>query len=183
METLAITEYSKKKAVELRPYDINNRDNFLNNYRRKRKERNFFNDISSLSRSGKLNNDATGILNRVLSMMSIAEEMANAKASYINNTEGSMKIDTINYYTYEGLSRLIDFAPELNEYKSYWDEEYDYWLERNDVMLENILEHTKQFKGKRIVVLCGFSHKNILKKSLIEKSPEAGIEVKEYYDF
>ncbi len=180
-ETQAITEYLKNKHAELRPYDINGRDTFLNNYNRKRYERNFFKDINTLSKEGKLNTEAIDILNKILGMMNIADEMANQRASYINNHEGSQKIDTINFYTYSGLSLLIDSVPELNEYKSYWEQEHDYWQLRNDTMLKNILGYEKLFKGKKIVVLCGFSHKNILKNGLTGES-NGNIIVREFWE-
>lgn len=183
LETRAITKFQKGKDVSLRPYDISGRDIFLNDYNRKRNESNFFKDIHFLSRSEKLNNTAINILNKVLMMMSISEEMANAAASYINNLEGSKKIDTINYYTYTGLDKLIQSTPELSSYRSYWEDENKFWNERNSMMLENILEYSNYFAGKKIVVLCGLAHKNILKKGLVLKTKEENLNVKEYWEF
>jgi len=91
----------------------------------------------------------------------------------INSSEGSRKIDTINYYTYKGIRNLINSLPELSKYKSYWDEEYDFWEKRNQTMLKNILKFTKSYSGKKIVVLCGFAHKNLLVRGL-KKSSHSG---------
>lgn len=180
-ETMAITEYSKSKSVELRPYDINGRDIFLNDYRRKRNKRNLFSDIYTLTRNDKLNNESIDILNRVLSMMNITDKMANSTLSYMNSPEGSINIDTINYYSYAGLDRLIESTPELTDYRSYWDDEHSYWQKRNDVMIENILNHMRQFEKKTIVVLCGFSHKNILKEGLLKVGIENSV-VQEFWE-
>jgi hypothetical protein len=34
----------------------------------------------------------------------------------------------------------------------------DFWDKRNKVMAENIIEYTKEFEGKKIVVFMGFEH-------------------------
>jgi len=183
LETRAITKFLRYKNVELRPYDITGRDLFLNDQNRKTSEYNFFKDLDALYRSEKLNNESIGILNRILSMMNISQEMANSAASYINNNEGSMKIDTINYYSYIGLDKLIKSTPELSSYNIYWKNERKYWIERNEVMAQNILGYKNQFEGKRIVVLCGFAHKNILKNALTVKAKDGNFDVKEYWEY
>ncbi|MEO8210687.1 MAG: hypothetical protein ABI840_08995 [bacterium] len=181
LETSAISEYIKNKDVQLRPFDIVGGDIFFDDPVRKTNETNFFKDIQSLSgdKSKQLSGEGVSILEKYLSMMGIAEEMANAEISYINSPEGSTKIDTINYYSYVGLSLLINAVPELLQYKSYWDAEYDNWNKRNDSMLNNILKYEGFFEGKKIVVLCGFAHKNFLKKGLLKHKH---INVKEYWE-
>ncbi|MEO6694549.1 MAG: hypothetical protein ABIY50_11485 [Ignavibacteria bacterium] len=183
LETRAITKYQRDKKVELRPYDITGRDLFLNDEQRKNNEYNFFRRVEALYRSENLNNDAIEILNRILSMMNISQEMSNSAASYINNYEGSKKIDTINYYSYEGLDRLIKVTPELSDFNNYWEKEQKYWLERNMIMAENILKYKEEFAGKKIVVLCGFAHKNILKLTLEKKALANKFDVVEYWEF
>jgi len=182
-ETSAITNYLQTNRVQLRPYDINGRDFFLNDRERKRNERSFFNDIEYLSMNDKLNSDAINILNKILAMMSTSREMAFERSTYINSPEGSKKIDTINYYSYTGLSQLINSTPELSQYRSYWDEENNYWEKRNNVMLENIISYAKFFEGNTIVVFCGFAHKNLLKNGLLKNADEGNFEVMEFSEF
>lgn len=182
-ETAAITDYLKDNFVQIRPYDINGRDFFLDNVKRKSVESGFFNAIVNLYSNDQLDKKAKDMLNKISDMRSIAEEMSYSKLSYINSLEGSKKIDTINYYTYDGLKQLIEVTSELSEYKSYWKDEYDYWKKRNDTMINNILKFKDQFTGKKIIVLCGFAHKNILKNDLKRLSSEEDIEIKEYSDY
>lgn len=182
METNAVTEYKKNKSVQLRAIDIPGGDSFFDDPVRKINESNFFYDILYLSKSENenLNEEAIYFLDRIADMMNTADKMVNAKASYINSPEGSTNADTINYYTYSGLSRLIDLIPELSQYKTYWDNEYSNWNKRNNVMLENILKHKKYFNGKKIVVLCGFAHMNFLKAGILENSD---LILKEFWDY
>ncbi len=183
LETKAITKFLNEKHADLRPYDIPGRDLFLNDHTREKNQTNFFEDISILHRDNKLNDSALNIFNRVISMMNISEEMANSPATYINASEGSKKIDTINYYSYIGLDNLIKLTPELSPYYTYWQLENQYWNERNYTMLQNILNYEKTFAGKKIVVLCGFAHKNILKNGLAQKAKDNNFNVKEFWEY
>ncbi len=172
LETKAVTEYLKINPAELRPYDISGRDKFLDDPKRISQESDFFSEIASLNEKRSFNIQAAEIYMKISAMINSANEMSFEKASYINSPEGSNKIDTINYYTYEGLSSLISKTPELKNYGKYWNAECGFWEKRNKVMTENILKYLKYFKGKRIVVLCGFAHKNILKNGIIESQNE-----------
>ena len=86
-------------------------------------------------------------------------------------------------YSEKGLKNLIENTPELSKYSSYWKEECDYRDKRNNAMLYNILSISKEFNGKKILVMCGFSHKNFLAKELTDKSEEYELEVKELNDY
>lgn len=182
-ETMAITEYLKNNSADLRPYDLTGRDNILNERDRIRNQRNILHDIEMLSRSGTMSNYGIDILNKILSMMNTAEELANSPSSYFNSEEGSRKIDTINYYTYVGLSDLVNAEPGLEHYRDFRESERSFWNKRNDEMLKNILMFEKAYEGKKIVVLCGFSHKNFLVKNLKENSGRENFIVKQYYDY
>ena len=181
-ETSAISEYSIVNEVILRPYDIKGRDAFLDDSSRLRNQNLFFNDIVFLKENGKFNPEARKIYAGIDQMMNIAEEMSNSSLSYINSDEGNFKINIINFDTYEGITNLIKETPELSDYADYWKKEYDFWIERNDAMVKNILNFSKEFKGKKILVMCGFAHKTILLTELKLKSEEYNIEVKSLSD-
>jgi hypothetical protein len=182
-ETIAISKYSLVNSVKLRPYDINGRDIFLDDNKRRRNEANFFYDVEMLDESGKLNATAVSILSEIRSMMKLANEMSNSSATFINSAEGSSAIDTINHYTYNGLKMLIEQTDGLSKYKSYWDEEIEFVNKRNETMMKNILKYSRQFEGKKIIVLCGFAHKNYLMRNLSKISGKENFEVREFYEF
>ncbi|MBK8551227.1 MAG: hypothetical protein IPL53_09280 [Ignavibacteria bacterium] len=182
-ETIAITEYSKNNPVKLRPYDINGRDVFLDDPERQSYQYNFFNEIYTLNENKEFEPDAQTLYDKIQSMTVLAGEMSNARASYINSAEGSSGIDTINYYTYDGMKKLIEQTPVLSKYESYWKDEYEFTNKRNETMLKNILRFKEKFTGKRIIVLCGFAHKNYLKRNLNDVAAKEELLVKEYYEY
>ena len=180
LETSAVSEYLKNNTSLLRPYDISGRDKFLDDKKRLSDESDFFNDVSVLKEKGRLSREADQIYDKIFSMMNTAGNLSYSAASFINSTEGSSKIDTINYYTYDGLGLLISLTPELEKYRAYWDKECSYNEKRNRTMLRNILKIADLYEGKRIVVLCGFAHKNILING-INKSKNKKIVLKDFW--
>ena len=182
LETSAVTEYLKKHSAELRPYDISGRDKFLDDKKRLSAESDFFGDISGLKEKGSLSKEADQIYEKIFSMMNTAGDLSNSAASYINSPEGCSKIDTINYYTYDGLGLLISLTPGLEKYRSYWDKECSYKEKRNNAMLRNILKIADYYESKKIVVLCGFAHRNILING-INKSKNDKIVLKDFWNY
>jgi len=176
LETTAITEYKINHKVILRPYDISGRDSFMNDNIRMKTKSNLFKQINAL-RNSDANYDK---LIEFEKFIELAEEMSNSTATYINSNEGSIGIDSLNYLFYYGIEKMTNTFPELSDYKSFWKEEIDYWNKRNNVMLENISEIANIYKASRIVVLCGFAHKNFIKKGLKEKNKN--LIVKEYWE-
>jgi hypothetical protein len=56
----------------------------------------------------------------------------------------------------------------------------DFWDLRNKTMARNILEITRQYPGKRVVVLTGFFHRYYLLEELQKGN---SIQIKEYYAY
>jgi len=52
------------------------------------------------------------------------------------------------------------------------------WLQRNEIMVENIVKTAKKYTGKRLVVVTGCEHRYILRDLLKD---EESIELKEYW--
>lgn len=55
----------------------------------------------------------------------------------------------------------------------------DVWLERNKIMVNNILKASKEYKGKRLVVITGSEHRYILRDLLKDVN---SIDLKEYWE-
>ena len=183
LETRAITKYKENNNVILRPYDIEKRDDFLNNYERREKEISFFSMLDMLYSAGNLPSETENLLLSLITTMETAEFLSLSTPYNINKTESDSLIREINYYTYDGIRDIIESTPDLQEYKTYWDENYDFWISRNDVMVEKIIHFTEEFKGNRIIVLCGFSHKPYIKDGLVESGNRADLILKEYWEY
>ena len=181
-ETRAVTLYLESNNVHLRPYDITNRDNYLNSFRRRRMERSFFEKLTELYESGNMSSNASSIINGLINSMDYAEYLSYNTPFEINRPENDTLIKEINYYEFEAFHQLINETPELYEYGEYWQEHTNFWVMRNNAMVENIIRYAREFSGKRLIVLCGFSHKPYLQDGLKELVLNGEIIIKEYWE-
>lgn len=58
----------------------------------------------------------------------------------------------------------------------------NFWGLRNATKAKNIMTISEQNKGKKIVVLCGFTHRYYIIKKLKRLTKDKNIELKEYYE-
>lgn len=181
-ETRAITEYKKDHNVKLHPYDINGRDLFLNDFDRISLRNEIIYRINHL-RKNKFSSDTSAVWVNYETLIRLAYKMSDTNLTYINSDEGSFKIDSINTFTYKGIGKLLKVVPELKEYMDFWNKEIDFWNRRNESMLENIKKVLKENPGSRILLMCGFAHKNYLLKGLLEYAEENEINIKVYGDY
>jgi hypothetical protein len=181
-ETRAVTKYLLESKPLLRPYDIENRDHFLFNTNRRRTERNFFEELSSLYSDGDLSEDAFRLTDELMLSMDEAQSMTFSTPFHINQEENKEIIEKINYYDFEVVGDIIRSTPELSSYDTYWKEVNDFWMVRNNAMVENIKKHIKDFQGRRIIVLCGFAHKPYLEEGLKDLAYNGEIKIKNYWE-
>jgi len=65
-------------------------------------------------------------------------------------------------WMYNKWLEVIARTPALRQYYDFWKEDGDFWVRRNNAMVNNIADYIKTFKGKSIVVLTGSMHKYLL---------------------
>lgn len=181
-ETKAVTKYLETNNALLRPYDIANRDNYLNNLRRRRTERSFFEELTELYESGRMSSNVSELISGLMNSMNYAEYLSYNTPFEINRPENDTLIKEINYYDFQAFHQIIDETPELSEYEEYWQDHTNFWVMRNNAMIDNIIQYTKEFNGKRLIVLCGFSHKPYLKNGLKDLEDNGHITIKEYWE-
>jgi uncharacterized protein DUF5694 len=98
----------------------------------------------------------------------------------IINSEGVDRIVRMKHYMWDelmpqlspNLPRLGDLAAEFAFFR-------DEWHQRNRIMADNIAAQARKWPARRIVVLCGYEHRYILRDLL---SSQADIHLREFYE-
>jgi hypothetical protein len=158
----------------LRPYDIESRNKIYekNNYFNLQKE--LSKALSKADNDSLLNSEAKNLLIVIRSFGSISSSFSEEKPEVFNSSACDVSMGLKHYYDSEGLLLIVRSTPFLKEYINFCNWKSDFWRIRNDKMAENILNWCKVFKGKTIVVLCGFEHRyyllDILKNKIKEES-------------
>lgn len=77
---------------------------------------------------------------------------------------------------------IVDSLANARSFKPYYVKNKIFWRERNEKMVNNIIEYIQTYPGKRIVVLTGLLHKHNL-MDLLQQSPKSHLfKVVEFYD-
>lgn len=71
----------------------------------------------------------------------------------------------------------------LKEFEAFGTLADDFWARRNEEMTRNIIRHSKEFRGQRIVVLCGYEHRYYLRKRPREQEPKENFVLREYWTY
>ncbi len=70
------------------------------------------------------------------------------------------------YWMYVKELEVVGNNPALKPYYDFYKDDGEFWIRRNKRMTENIIGYVNEFKGKKIVVLTGATHKYILTDNL-----------------
>lgn len=76
-------------------------------------------------------------------------------------------------------NKILPKYPDYEELIELYKFSRDQWNERNKIMAENIMKAAEEYRGKRLVVLTGATHRYILRDLLKNKG---SIELKEYWE-
>lgn len=183
METKAVFSYLKTTKVLLRPYDIEGRNLFYAKHDYFNRETAMNKAMSGLYGQNNLVPEAKAILESLFAVANIRDACGQERPEVINSGACDKGVETKQYYAYKGISKVIELTPELKEHKAFWDLANDFWVRRNDEMVNNIIKYAKEFAGKKVVTLCGFEHRYYLRKKLAERAATENFVLREYWEY
>jgi hypothetical protein len=176
---IATNNYRSENSCDVRPYDISGRNDSLRAHNYFELKNKMYFDIFKFGAKGIYSSRS----DRDLSTLS-------AGLSYIN----SLKINSLQEINSESVCKLIDLQQtiylinalnivesndSLTKYKSFAQFQLDFWFLRNAIMVENISQFILHYK--RIVVLTGNMHKQLLVSGL--KRKQENIKIKEFWEY
>lgn len=182
LEQTAVISYMKDHQVALRPYDIEGRNEFYRANNSFEREDAMLKNIHELAKSNKLNSESQKIFEQIHKCMSERDRFLTAAPRDINSFECDRILAQKTYAMDFGYSEIIHRNPELAEFQDFWNRYAAFESERNLAMIKHIEEWANEYRGKRIVVLCGFEHRHRLRFGL-RISSKSPISLKEYWEF
>ena len=103
----------------------------------------------------------------------------NADPKVINSEAHDSIIRIKKSLWYEIVPEILQKYPEYKELIEFDHFFRDQWSIRNKIMADNIIKATKEYSGKRLVVITGATHRYIL-RDLLKDNPH--VELKEYWE-
>lgn len=182
LETVALLKYIEKTpSVLLQNYDIADRNKFYKEIEYFEKQKKLFRELKELNDSNKLDGLEGVLLERFNIFFRIIKAIAEENIRVMNSASTDSVLSLEGEYLMDDVLKLTEIVPELNEFDNYVTVKKNFWEKRNRKMAEHIIEYSKDFQGKRIVVIAGFEHRYPLRKHLLE-SEETNFVLKEYWE-
>ncbi|HVG28232.1 MAG TPA: hypothetical protein VM864_00790 [Pyrinomonadaceae bacterium] len=183
LESRAATTLQGVSKVKVRPYDIEGRNKFYAEPDYFKREGELNRELHRLYGSNGLSAEAKLLFETLLSLSAIRDSCGAERPEVINSSACDTSLEKKQHYSFGGVNRIIELTPALKEFDAFGSLAADFWVRRNEEMTRNIVRYAKEFRGKKIVVLCGYEHRYYLRKKLKEQAAKEDFVVREYWNY
>ena len=183
LESRAATILQQASQVKVRPYDIEGRNKFYAEHNYFKLEGELNRELNRLYGNNGLPVEAKLLFETLLALSAIRDSFGAERPEVINSSACDTALEKKQFYSFKGMRRMIELTPALKEYDTFAILADDFWVRRNEEMIKNIVRYSKEFQGKRIVVLCGFEHRYFLRNRLREQESKENFVVRDYWNY
>jgi hypothetical protein len=177
-ENIASYAYKQKYGIQLRPFDIVGRHEFYEKENYRGQENTLFKEMMSLYKSNQLSQDCNVDFEVLLAALGSYSTLSFRSLQEANSDVATKFLALKNKVNFELMLSIVKRTKQLEKWVGFAQLRKDYWDERNTVMAENILRYSREFSGKRVVVLVGNDHKY----ALVDLLRQHKLVVKNYYE-
>lgn len=169
-------------SVLIYPFDITivNRNKYVAS--QKEKENLWVSDLNFASSSNKIPYSILPAHRDYIRYSNWLFEIGQGDYRMINRTIVIDSIRNMMKLEMEYFPKLIKSVQGLSDYNSWYAENINYWVLRNEVMSKNIIKFIEMTNAKKVVVLTGILHKYYLTDLLNSYSTQTKFEIVEYFD-
>jgi hypothetical protein len=175
-ENRASYTYQRQRGIQLRPFDIEGRHEFYAKEHYRERENKLFAAMMTMYKSNKLSAACKTDFELLLLALSSYSTLSFHSLKESNSDVATKFIALKSAVDLDLMISIAKRTKELAGWLAFAELRKAYWQKRNTVMCENIRRYSKEFAGKRIVVLVGNDHKYILQHMLQEHQ----VDVKNY---
>ncbi len=183
MENKAVALSLQDHAIPIRPYDIEGRNKIYEQHGFFKLQRDLSAALNSAEKDSLLSNEASLFLDAIVRFDRIGAEFGSERPEVINSQACDAAMESKQYYAGEGMVRIITSVPVLARFADIARFRRDFWIARNDAMVNNIIASVKTFPGKTALVLCGYEHRYYLREALEERAKNGGFVVREFWSY
>lgn len=183
LEQQAVLQYAKQRAVQIRPYDIDGRNNFFQRTSYFAEQRRCNQELNAQINAKGLSPEAQKVLGALDAANARRDAIGKSDPPTINSFASDTAIDEKQWLMNQGIPEIVRLTPTLKSCEAFWNLSRAYWIKRNNEMVRNIKRFAGEFAGRRLVVLCGFEHRYYLRSHLYDWDESPGYVVKEYWEY
>jgi hypothetical protein len=182
LESEAVVAFQQKTQVPVLPYDIEGRNEIYKEHAYFERQRGFSQAVGMLHQERRLSPEAERMFEELMATGNMVNAFGDDRPDAINST-GCDAAVAHKHQADSSVSAIIALTPPLAQYSEYAEFNDEFWVQRNEAMVTNIVNQAKRFSGKRVVVLCGFEHRYYLLRLLKALDEKSGISVREYWSY
>jgi hypothetical protein len=183
MENKAISVALQSRPIPVRPYDIEGRNQIYEQHNYFKLQRDLSSALNAAERDSLLGSKAAFLLDAIIRFDDIGAGFGSERPEVINSTACDVAMESKQYYAGEGMVQIVTSVPSLTRFKEFCKFKRDFWIKRNNAMVDNIVSWIKQFRGKTVLVLCGYEHRYFLRMGLKKQAGSETIILKDYWSF
>ena len=171
IEQLSLQKYSRlNKKVNILPFDttIVSRKKYIQ--RRAKEEQAFF---TMLNIAQKSLSDSTVYADYANKRNNYYHFIADTGLQRINKPDVIEMTRTLYHLEEKFILRLGRKYITDSQLVKQQEDDFTFWIARNDYMVKQIIKYIDQFPGKRIIILTGLNHKYYLQEKLLKQKDSA----------
>ena len=165
MENIVMCRYQQKHNIKLRPFDFTGRNDFYQRTDYFAKEDSLFKEMLAMQKNKEYSPANQRLFNVAWNIIKLYAEAEDVSFEDINS-DVRQKFTELKYTTYDMFLQICQDEPKLHKWIGFAQLQRDFWIERNQVMVDNILLFAEEFKGKTLAVIVGYEHKYFIVNKL-----------------
>lgn len=183
LENKAVSVYVKSHPVPIRPYEIEGRNRIYQEHDYFGLQKEMGVSLKTAVKDSLLGAEAKTLLDAVHRFDEISYALSLDRPEVFNSDACDKAMESKQFYAGEGLARIVALTPALTKFSEFCKFKHDFWITRNNVMVDHIITRVKEFHPKTVLVICGFEHRYYLRNGLRQRSSREAILLKEYWEF
>src|SRR4051794_25072064 len=147
LEVSAVTRFAETAAVELRPFDIEGRNQFFMDNKYFERERDLYTELGTLDAAGQLSPEAHTLNEAMSALAAVRDTFELERLDVINSAACDVTIREHKEYAFKKVPRILELTPQLRKHVEFAKLADEFWTRRNDQMIQNILRCVSESPG------------------------------------
>ena len=158
VEIEAVEKYQKAHGIPIRPYDIEGRNTIYQSHNYFKLQKDLSNALNQAVRDSLLGGESAMLLEAIDRFHDIGRSFGSASPILINSNPCDVAMESKQDYAGDGMLKIVTSTPALRQFTELAAFKRDFWKQRNDAMVINILNWTKLLHPRTILVLSADSN-------------------------
>ena len=166
LENETVAKYQEAHGTPIRPYDIEGRNKIYQNHNYFNLQRDLSKALDQAVQDSLLRGENAMLLEAIDRFDGIGRSFGKESPKLINSNPCDVAMESKQYYAGDGMLKIVTSVAALRQFAEFAAFKRDFWIQRNDAMVANILRWAGLMHPKTVLVVCGYEHRYYLRNGL-----------------